>query len=208
MLMIISGNLKRVARFFCILLQKLLCFLKKRNLKAQENDENLMSIIVQGDKCTEETNLDWDNCNWGEGPAGESRPNDNHIGITGVEDGLFKDMEPVIDKAKVVYVRKKVLPKFGNNENTFNIQSNHSPSNMMNLKYQVDSELGVMDDTNGWCEEVDEDFILKETESMLQNNRVLERERRLIEQKQKKMERELLRLKKKQDNYGIGIKIK
>ena len=185
-----------------------------------DNESILTSIKVQGgaddNKSVTETNLvDWNN--WEEGgqqspPPEESVPDELE---------LFKDMEPTIDKTKVVHVKKTVRAAPPQSKHTASPQQmsyhpssldrSHNSSFNLNPKYQVEAELGVLDDdaneAGGWDDDLDENFVSQETETMIQTQKTRERERRLAEQRQKKMERDLQRAQKKQDNR-IGVKIK
>lgn len=201
-------------RYLCTLIGKLLCFINKRKLSTStcKIDESslLTSIKVQGDNYSNETNIvDWDN--WEEG--GENKDDNNPNGnADGFEAELFKDMEPVIDKAKVIHVKKTIrAPKVESPllMGYSNGHLNHS-TNSLNQKYQVESELGSMEDgaDDGWGEEIDDNFISQETETMIQKNKLIEREKRLMEQKQKKLERDMLRAQKRHDSSYIGVKIK
>lgn len=63
------------------------------------------------------------------------------------------------------------------------------------------------DDEGGWDDQLDDVDINKETESMLKQNKQLERQRRAEEQRRKKLEREQHRQHRKQDGSNFGVKI-
>ena len=167
-----------------------------------------MSIKVQGGETATETNLvDWNN--WEEDGSGAAKAEETDTKPDELE--LFKDMEPTIDKTKVIHVKQTVRapPVSPSYSAQMSFEKSHNGTSF-NPKYQVEAELGVLEDENGtggWDNEIDENFISEETETMIQSNKAKERERRLAEQKQKKMERDLQRAQKRQDNR-IGVKIK
>ena len=193
-------------RYLCTIIGKLLCFVNKRKLSIEKNNESnvLMSIKIQGENCSNETNL----VDWNTWEDGGNKGEDTLIEGDG---GLFKDMEPTINKAKVVHIKKTIRAPIQESPLMLHSKVHHVNGNSLtnlNPKYQVESELGVLEDgTNGWDDEIDENFVSKETETILQTNKLIERERRLMEQKQKKVERDILRSQKRQDTY-IGVKIK
>ena len=76
-----------------------------------------------------------------------------------------------------------------------------------NLQYSLQAELEAwQDEGSGWDDEVDENEISAATDTMLKENRRLEREKRAREQKQKRQEKEMMRASRK-DSGQIGFRI-
>lgn len=194
-----------LVRYICSFLGKYSIFTNKRKNSIPKNDitSGLTSIKIQGNE--EDVNIiDWNQ--WDEDDAKKQPEEEGNL-----EDKMFEDMEPVIDKAKMIYVKKTiqspsretpfVMPGHCNQYNGFQ-NVNLDP------KYQVEAELGDLGDEGsdcGWDEDIDEKFISKETENIIQTNKALERERRIKEQKQKKLEREVRKAQKKPG--GICVKL-
>jgi len=188
------------------LLSKLLCFINKQNRKSSltsPQDAVPFSIQIQGGKnnITEIPLVDWNK--WDDNEENEKPLEDN------IAEELFKDMEPVINKAKVVHVKKKLISKQVSDPFAFNRSTRIGSDS--STKYQVNNELGVWEDNerhnDGWVDEDFNDFdINQQTESMLKYNKQSEREKRSQEQLLKKIEKEKLRATKKQDTK-LAVKI-
>lgn len=197
-------------KYFATIFGKLLCFIKKRKLSTQEQlyQSNVpLSIQVHGDKVTEEIKLvDWNT--WGNDKPPEEDEEEKEIPA----EELFKDMEPVINKAKMVRVTKKIIAPQRPSTSPFDFQSipsgrHHSSSIDFNPQYQVESELGTWEDEpSGWDNEIDETEINEQTQNMIKKNKMLEREKRAEEQKRKKLKKEQLRAQRRHESH-IGVKI-
>jgi len=195
-----------ILNYLTSLLSKLLCFINKQNRKSSltsPQDAVPFSIQIQGGKnnITEIPLVDWNK--WDDNEENEKPLEDN------IAEELFKDMEPVINKAKVVHVKKKLISKQVSDPFAFNRSTRIGSDS--STKYQVNNELGVWEDNerhnDGWVDEDFNDFdINQQTESMLKYNKQSEREKRSQEQLLKKIEKEKLRATKKQDTK-LAVKI-
>ncbi|XP_066926076.1 receptor-binding cancer antigen expressed on SiSo cells-like [Clytia hemisphaerica] len=206
----------KICKFFCAIFSKLLCFIKKKKKSRDEASYSattpLSTIQIQGSGKTTDIDLvDWNN--WGE-DASKNEENQEESEISAVE--LFKDMEPTIAKAKVVHVkqtiRKPTTPtKQKSPSSPFAFQSKFSDSRKSRYtpKYQVEAELGTMDDGDegGWDEQLDDLDINQETENMLKQNKQLERQKRAEEQRRKKLERDQHRLNRGKNETSFGVKV-
>ncbi|XP_065668672.1 receptor-binding cancer antigen expressed on SiSo cells isoform X2 [Hydra vulgaris] len=191
---VLSGLLNYIVSLF----SRVLCFVKKRKHSNSFNQEQCIptSIMVDNGKNSVEVNLtDWNT--WEDEEKHDDMNNEQEI-------DLFRDMQPVINKAKVVVVKKKVKPPPMINElNTYQIadSSNFKP------QYQVNSELGLWEDeSSAWGDDLDDSEISQETDIMLKRTKQLEREKRSQEQRRKKLEKEQMRNEKKPEGH-IGVKL-